>query len=317
MIKTEEMFYAGIPTFMGGDYVAIENVGNYDVGVLGVPVDNGSSYRLGSKYAPRAIRGYSAWDRVDGQICHDYDTNSTLQSNSLRICDLGDVNVWPGNPENNQKATMDVVEKIRRKAFPVVLGGDHSITYGAFIGCKKGCEKDKVGILHFDAHNDVEDSLLTLPDVWHGNVFRKLIEEGHVEGKRMLSVGVRGLVNKEWYDYANEKGIGLITSNKVNENKVSDTIREIHDFFKDCDGVYVSFDIDCLDISIAAGTGVPKYNGLRMGDVIEIIRSLKGLNTIGFDLVEVNPEYDKNRSTTLLACEILYNFLAYGLELKK
>lgn len=317
MIKTDEMFYAGIPTFMGSDYVSIEKVKDYDVGVLGVPIDNGASYRIGAKYAPRVIREYSAWDRIDGSECYDYDTNTVIRSNSLKICDLGDINVWPGNPQNNQRDVADAVEQIRKTGFPLVFGGDHSITYGAYIGCKRGYGKNNIGLLHFDAHNDLEDKWLTLPDVWHGNVFRKLIEGGHVNARKMLSIGVRGIVNRKWYDYARENGVKIITSNEVNKSGVDNAIQQIHELFKDCDGVYISFDIDCLDISLSPGTGTPKYNGLKVEDVVEIIRSLKDLNTIGFDLVELNPKYDKNGSTALLACEILYNFLAYGLKVNK
>ena len=318
MIKTEDMFHAGIPTFMGSDYIGLEKVSKYDIGVIGVPLDFGSSYRTGSKYGPRVIREYSAWDRVDGMEYYDYNTKSPIKSNAFKIGDLGDISIWPGDYKASQTSIIEVVEKIRQNAFPLILGGDHSITYGAYIGCKKGFDKGgRIGLLHFDAHNDVEDKCLTLPEIWHGNVFRKLIEEQHLNPKNMLSIGIRGIVNKKWYDYAVAKEIKIMTANDVNSTPVSETIKEIHNFFKECDGIYVSFDIDSLDITLSQGTGVPKYGGLRAEDVVEILRSLRALNTVGFDLVEVNPKYDTNGSTVFLACELLYNFLAFGLKVKK
>ena len=193
----EEYIYAGIPTFMGGKFIEENDIKNYNVVFLGVPCDYGASYRLGAKYAPRQLREYSFWDRVNGEELYDLEHNEYLETNNLKIADLGDVYVNPTHPNENQDAISQKTYTISKHSFPLVCGGDHSITYGSFRGFYRAMKEKfpqyDIGIIHFDAHLDVEDEYLNMPEVWHGNVFRKLIEDDYLKGKNLYTIGPRGL----------------------------------------------------------------------------------------------------------------------------
>ena len=221
-VREEEYIYAGIPTYMGGEFIREKEIKNYDVVFLGVPCDYGASYRLGAKYAPRQLREYSFWDRIYGEELYDLDHNEYLKTNELKIADLGDVYVNPTNTEENQNAITEKVYSITKNSFPLVCGGDHSITYGSFRGFYKAIKEKypdyEIGLIHFDAHMDVEDKYLNMPDIWHGNVFRKLIEDGYLNGENMYTIGPRGVVGKDWFDYVKEKNINLFTSNYTKKN---------------------------------------------------------------------------------------------------
>ena len=314
MKNCEEYIYAGIPTFMGGDYILPENSQGYDVVFLGVPIDFGASFRLGAKYAPRMIREYSFWDRVDGLEYYDFDSGTSIKSNNLRIADAGDVNICPTDPVRNSQEVISSVTKIRENSLPLVMGGDHSILYPSFIGCTKGIDKkNDLFLIYFDAHLDVEKDYITMPDLWHGNVVRKLIEDGFVKPENVYCIGVRGIVNKEWFEYARNKKINVFSSRDVKGIGMAALMRDILKVIKRVNGsVYISFDIDCIDASQVSGTGTPKHDGLSMVDALEAVKSLDQVKVIGFDMVEINPKFDQAGQTAISGCEILFNFLAFG-----
>lgn len=320
MIKTEEYIYAGIPTFMSAPYVSLDESSKYDVAVLGVPIDFGSSYRLGSKYGPRAIREYSVLDRISKGKYYDLDSERWLQSQDLSICDIGDLNIWPTNPEKNNRELINTISRIRQHSFPVILGGDHSITYGNFKGCMEALSDSgkNIGILHFDAHLDTEGEYLpSLPQIWHGNPFSTLIEEGSLDGRRLVTIGPRGRIGEEAYKYTKDKGIHLITASQVEKIGINTVIKQVKEIFStDTDYIFLTIDIDCLDISQAPGTGTPKYGGLGTGDLIQALISLQGMPIIGMDIVEVNPKFDPSGSTAIIAGELLYNFLSFSFNQK-
>ena len=320
--RKEEYIYAGIPTFMGGDFIFEKDIKNYDVVFLGVPCDYGASYRLGAKYAPRQLREYSFWDRIYGEELYDLDHNKYLSTNKLSIADLGDVYVNPTNPSLNQDAITEKTYAISKNSFPLVCGGDHSITYGSFRGFYKAMKEKypdyEVGLIHFDAHMDVEDRYLNLPEVWHGNVFRKLIEEGYLKGQNMYTIGPRGVVGREWFDYVKEQKINLFTANNVKDKGILNVINEIIKENKNKKiKFYITFDIDCLDVSYVFGTGTPQCNGLTPYECDEALRSLHDLEIAGFDIVELNPKLDDSHTSFVIAEELIYHFLAFGLNKEK
>ena len=223
----QELFYAGIPTFVGGDYVSIDECNNYDVAVIGVPYDEGASYREGCKKAPRRIREYSAWKRFDKEECYDYDNRRYAKTNVLNVCDLGDINIFKGNSVKTQNEITSVVSKISKVTFPVILGGDHSITYGAYKGVKEGTGLKKIGLIQFDAHNDTEPDDEHLPEICHSTQFTHLINEGYLDGSKMIAIGLRGFVDRRWHDFAVEKGINIITANEFNSMSADEVIKYI------------------------------------------------------------------------------------------
>ena len=314
-MEKEEYIYAGIPTFMGGKFIKEDEIKNYDVVFLGVPCDYGASYRLGAKYAPRQLREYSFWDRVCGEELYDLDHNEYLKTNDLKIADLGDVYVNPTHPNENQDAISQKTYIISKNSFPLVCGGDHSITYGSFRGFYKAMKEKfpdyEIGIIHFDAHLDVEDTYLNMPEVWHGNVFRKLIEDNYLNGKNLYTIGPRGVINSQWIKYVSEKAINLYTSNQVKRIGIHNIMNEIIEKNKYRKiKFYVTFDIDCLDSSYIFGTGTPQCNGLTPYETDEALRTLKQLEVEGLDIVELNPKLDDSHSSFVTACELLYHFLA-------
>jgi formimidoylglutamase len=316
MKHTEEYIYCGIPTFMASPFVELKEVDNYDVAVVGIPIDYGASFRLGAKYAPRMIREYSFWDRVDGSVYYNLDTGDEMKSNNLKICDVGDINIWPTDPKKNSDEIINVISTICKKSFPLILGGDHSVTYSNFIGCLKGLKNTKLGLVHFDAHLDVEGQYLTMPDLWHGNPFRKLIQEGFLKGSHMVTIGPRDIVNKKWFDFVKDEGINLFTSKKVYELGIEETMDQAKEILKDCSYVFVTLDVDSIDISQVSGTGTPKQGGILAQDLITCVRKLKEFPVAGFDIVELNPKYDKSGATAVIACDLLFNFLAFSFRKK-
>ena len=315
--RKEEYIYAGIPTFMGGEFIRENEIKNYDVVFLGVPCDYGASYRLGAKYAPRQLREYSFWDRIYGEELYDLDHSECLKTNDFKIADLGDVYVNPTHPNENQDAISEKTNAIARDSFPVICGGDHSITYGSFRGVYRAMKEKysdyEIGIIHFDAHLDLEDEYLNMPEVWHGNVFRKLIEDGYLKGEDLYSIGPRGVVGRQWVDYAKEKGVNIFTSNKVKEVGIVNVIKEIQEKNENKKiKFYITFDIDCLDVSYVFGTGTPQCNGLTPYEADEALRNLGKFDICGFDIVELNPKLDDSHSSFVIACELIYHFLAFG-----
>ena len=312
--REDDLKHTGIATFVGSDYVSIDKVKNYEVAVLGVPDEMGATYRLGMQYAPRAVREHSMWKRIDGMECYDYDNRKYVKTNNLKICDLGDLDIYGGNQEKTLESLVSVAEKIRKTTFPVFIGGDHSITYGSFIGVKKGGNYKKMGLLQFDAHNDTEPDYEYFPRILHSNQFTHLINEGYVDGHNMVTIGVRGIVNRIWHDFAVEKGITHITANEFNKMEKEEVLKVLREKFDGCDGIYVTFDMDSLDVAYSEGVGTPKYNGIDFMKALELVRSLNEFKVKAFDLVELNPLQDTSDVTSFFAWEILYNFLALGLN---
>lgn len=321
-MQKEQLIYTGIPTFMGGDFISEDELRKYDVVFLGVPTDYGSGYRLGAKYAPRKLREYSFWDRVDGSEMYNLDTEEYISSNELEIADIGDIEVDPTNPEHNQANITEKVYTIRKEAFPLVCGGDHSITYGSYIGCYKAMKElapeYEIGIIHFDAHMDTFGDYLNMPRVWHGNTFEKLIEDGYLKGENLYTIGPRGYLYADWQRYSEDKKINVYTANKIKARGINKILEEIIEKNKNKKiKFYVTFDIDFIDASYVFGTGTPVLNGPNATVADEALQLLKKFELVGFDIVELNPMLDNSNTSFVIACELLLHFLSFGFNKEK
>ena len=321
-MQKEQLIYTGIPTFMGGDFISEDELRKYDVVFLGVPTDYGSGYRLGAKYAPRKLREYSFWDRVDGSEMYNLDTEEYISSNELEIADIGDIEVDPTNPEHNQANITEKVYTIRKEAFPLVCGGDHSITYGSYIGCYKAMKElapeYEIGIIHFDAHMDTFGDYLNMPRVWHGNTFEKLIEDGYLKGENLYTIGPRGYLYADWQKYSEDKKINVYTANKIKARGINKILEEIIEKNKNKKiKFYVTFDIDFIDASYVFGTGTPVLNGPNATVADEALQLLKKFELVGFDIVELNPMLDNSNTSFVIACELLLHFLSFGFNKEK
>ena len=290
--------FSGIKTFFRLPIAEIEE--NFDVALFGIPYDGAVSYRPGARFAPTQIRDASSLGRGFHM------TRALSLFEKLKVADVGDCPTVP----IDQAQTYEKIEKFAdailktNKKF-ISIGGDHSTTLPLLRSLKKKYGT-ALSFIHFDAHLD------TYPAAWgceyhHGAFARHAIEEGLVDPKRMLQIGIRGPL-------AGSNDLKIVTDHKVQVRTVDD-IREqpIQEFLKTLPTfsgpTYISFDIDCLDPAYAPGTGTPVPGGLTTYETQRILRALKIENLVGADIVEVCPPFDSSQITSLAAVDTLFELL--------
>jgi len=190
---------------------------------------------------------------------------------------------------------------------PILLGGDHSITLPVLRAFAR--KYGPIGLIHFDSHTDTYDEYFGRPHN-HGTPFSRAAEENLLDGNRCIQVGMRGSVySKDDYEKAKSYGFDLITMAEVRESGIADVSTRIRTKVGDA-RVFVTFDIDAVDPAFAPGTGTPEVGGFTSGEALDLVRGLRGLNIVGFDIVEVLPEYDPADVTALLAANIVFQFIS-------
>jgi agmatinase len=318
--KSKEYAYAGIPTFFKSDYGTINDLPGYDIGVFGVPSDTAASNRIGARLGPAAIRRASAFYNPQTYFKKEtaidmYQNQKVIFIDHPSILDLGDVTVYPTELSKTLSSIEAFSSAVVKLAFPVVLGGDHSITYplvkGLLSGLKEKEQFGNIGIIHFDSHPDIWESYVTHEDVWHGSPFRKLLEGGIVKGENLVTVGDRSLLADYEYEYMNNHGVKLFSISDIWERGMVSVMEEtVAHLNKNCDGIYVSIDIDVMDPAYAPGTGTPAPGGLTPREMIQAVNiiSSKAKRLVGIDLVEVAPNFDPSECTENLAAFILHRF---------
>lgn len=297
--------FAGIATF--GRYPRIEDVdAPVDWAVVGAPFDGGVTFRPGTRFGPRAIREQSQYLK-HYSMDHKVDVPGVLS-----LADAGDAPIKPFSV----KETLDgVAEHLCTIGDPsatklMLLGGDHSLVYAGMKAAwiRQGKPRGGLACVHFDSHMD------TLDTVWdekwnHATPFRRLIEEGILDPKRMVSIGIKGPLNSEDdLDYAREQGIELVTHGRWQAEGFA-PIRAVLDRIGS-DGVYLTYDIDCVDPVYAPGTGTPCVGGFTSAEALDLLRQLKGINLVGADVVEVLPDRDVAGNTALLAAHVAFEIMA-------
>ncbi|XP_033119543.1 agmatinase, mitochondrial-like [Anneissia japonica] len=272
-----------------------------DVCFVGIPLDIGVSNRTGTRFGPRQIRMESPMIR----LCNP-DTGAA-PFESLQVADVGDVNI---NVYNLQKSCVMICEYyktlIANGCIPLTMGGDHTLTYPVLqaIADKYG----PVGLVHVDAHNDTQDTMLG-EKIAHGTPFRRAVDENLINPKKTIQIGLRGPSNDVYeHQWALEQGFRVVTGKDCWYKSLEPLMMEVREMMGD-GPVYLTFDIDALDPSIAPGTGTPEIAGLNVMQALEIIRGLQGLNLVGCDLVEVSPPYDPLGTTALLAANLMFEML--------
>lgn len=318
--KSKEFAYAGIPTFLKSDYGSIEDLTNYKIGVFGVPLDMGGSNRVGTRFGPSGIRKASTLYNPQtyfktGTIIDFYQQQKAIDVEVPNILDLGDVTLFPTDYPKTIGAIETFTYEVAKRAFPIILGGDHSITYPVVKGLLKGIQEKEpfndIGILHFDAHPDIWQSYVTLDDIWHGSPFRKLLEEGIIKGNHLVMIGDRALISSQDYDYIKRHGIILHSISDVWEKGIVKIVTESCNSLSDhTDGVYISLDIDVFDPCHAPGTGTPIPGGLTPRDMIQAMNIIcETVRLVGIDIVEVAPNYDPSENTQYLAAFLLHRLM--------
>lgn len=273
-----------------------------DVALLGVPLDIGTSNRTGSRYGPRQIRAESVLVRPYGMATR------AAPFDSFQVADIGDV---PINAFSLEKS-IDIIEQfydevLATGAKTVSMGGDHTITLPILRAQHK--VHGPVALVHVDAHADVNDHMFG-EAVTHGTIFRRALEEGLVDPNKMVQIGLRATgYAADDFDWAREQGVQVVTAEECWYQSLAPLMAEVRERIGPETPVYLTFDIDGLDPSVAPGTGTPEPGGLTTPQGLEIIRGVWGLNVIGADLVEVSPPYDTTGNTSLLAANLIFEML--------
>lgn len=273
-----------------------------DIALIGVPLDIGTSNRSGTRFGPRQIRNESVMVRPYGMATR------AAPFDSFQIADIGDV---PLNTFNLLKS-VEIIEAyydevVNQNVKPVSLGGDHTIALTILRSLAK--KHGKMALVHVDAHADINDVMFG-EKIAHGTIFRRAVEEGLVDGSKMVQIGLRttGYAADD-FDWSRDQGARVVQAEACWYQSLSPLMEEVRDQIGSEVPTYLSFDIDGLDPSVAPGTGTPEPGGLSASQGIEIIRGSYGLNLIGADLVEVSPPYDTTGNTALLAANLVFEML--------
>lgn len=291
--------FSGIATFMRLPHV--EDPAGVDIGMIGVPWDGGTTNRAGARHGPRQIRDLSTMVR---NVHH----KSRIKPFELAKCaDLGDVPVNPIGLED----TLERIERFYARVHaagvvPLSAGGDHLVTLPIMRAIAK---HRPVGMVHFDAHTDTWDRYFGEQFYTHGTPFRRAIEEGLLDPKRTVQIGIRGaLYGDSDNDWGLQQGIRVIDIDEFYAMGVEAVIAEARRVVGD-GPTYVSFDVDGLDPVYAPGTGTPEIGGFTTYEAQTMIRGLQGLDLIGGDVVEVSPPFDPSGNTAMVGATMMFEIL--------
>src|SRR6266508_2529416 len=306
--------YGPAATFLGvpkADLEEPESFAGADVVVVGAPFDGGTSYRPGARFGPSAIR---TTDYLPPDASRPHLALHVDPLRDLRVVDVGDVTMPPGEIQTSIERLEHAVHAIARAgAIPVVLGGDHTIALPDVTGVARHLGFGRVSVVHFDAHADTGEtqngSLLG-----HGTPMRRLIESGAARGDRFLQLGLRGYwPGPPVLAWMAEQGMRTFEMAEVVGRGLDDCLDEAFAIATDdCDGVFLSVDIDVVDPGMAPGTGTPEPGGLTARELLDAVRRCAlELPVVGVDVVELAPAYDgPGEVTAFLANRVVLEALS-------
>jgi guanidinobutyrase len=307
-------------TFLGVPACDIEKPESYSdaqVVILGAPIDSGTSHRSGAKLGPQAIRGADYLPH-DGERPHLAMRIDGLKD--LNVKDAGDL-LMPGGDLVASLAVLErATEKLSRAGvIPVILGGDHSIASADVAGIAAHRGMGKISMIHFDAHADTGDTQFGAL-IGHGTPMRRLIDSGAVRGDRFLQLGLRGYwPEPETLDWMRDQGMRSYEMTEIHHRGMQSVLDEsFARLTDDCDGVFLSVDIDVVDPGMAPGTGTPEPGGMTSRELLEAVRRICfELPVVGIDIVEVCPPYDSADITALLANRVVLEAISSIAKRKK
>ena len=305
-----EMTFAGVPR-VSLDEVTAEEAEPLDIVLIGAPFDGGTTYRPGARFGPQAIR---ATDYLPHDASRPHLALGVDPLQDLRIVDIGDVLMPSGYLTESIKRLEDVVHAVASTgAIPVVLGGDHTIAFPDATGVARVVGWGRVSLIHFDAHADTGESEWGGHLYGHGTPMRRLIESGAVRGDRFLQVGLRGY----WPEpptlaWMAEQRMRSFEMTEIVARGLDDVLTEAFAIATDdCDGVFLSVDVDVVDPGMAPGTGTPEPGGLTSRQLLDSVRRIAmELPIAGIDVVEVSPPYDSAEVTAFLANRVVLEALS-------
>ena len=295
-----------VPRFAGSGSFArlpeIDRVGDYDVAILGVPFDSGTSYRPGARFGPMAVRQASRHLRPSHHVELD-----CAPFGEIQVVDAGDVPVTPFSIDDAMGQIADhAADLIHGGRTVIAVGGDHTVALPMLRTVVR--QHGPVALVHFDAHLDTWDTYFNAPTT-HGTIFRRAFEENLLVEDHSIHIGIRGPIY-DASDLDDDKRFGFrtIRASDVDTLGVPGTIEAITDRAGHLP-VYLSIDIDVLDPAFAPGTGTPEAGGLNSRELLRILRGLTGVNLIGGDIVEVAPPYDHAEITCIAAATVVFDLI--------
>lgn len=297
-----DITFLGIPAIDVDDAAALASA---DIVIVGAPFDGGTSYRAGARFGPSAIRGTDYLPHDGSRPSLAMRTDGLM---ALNVVDAGDVEMFSGDAVKSCASLEVVIEKIATAgAIPLVLGGDHTITWPDATGVSRARGWGKIALIHFDAHADTGD--ITFGSlIGHGQPMRRLIESGAVRGDRFFQIGLRGYwPEDETLDWMAAQGMRSYEMSEITSRGFDVCLEEVlQTALADCDGIFLSVDIDVCDPGHAPGTGTPEPGGLTSRELLDAVRRICYVApVVGMDVVEVAPGYDHAEITVLLANRVV------------
>ena len=300
-------------TFLGVDRCDLSDPASFadaDVVIVGAPFDGGTSHRPGTRFGPQAIR-QTCYLPHDGSRPHLALRVDALRD--IRVVDAGDVEMFSGDVETAIGALEDAVHTVSAAgAVPLVLGGDHTIALPDARGVARHLGYGRVSMIHFDAHADTGN--ITFGSLYgHGQPMRRLIESGALRGDRFLQIGLRGYwPEPETLSWMAEQNMRSFEMTEIGARGLDDCLDEAFRIaLDDCDGVFLSVDVDVCDPGHAPGTGTPEPGGLSARQLLDSVRRIcLELPVVGMDIVEVSPPYDHAEITAYLANRVALEALS-------
>lgn len=299
LLGTEVPRFSGPASFMR--LPTITDPATLDIALVGIPFDGGCTTRPGARLGPREVRNVSCMMRR---------IHPTTGLCPYELCAVGDVGDVPVNPVD-LTGTLGSIENFfselhRSGTTALGVGGDHLVSLPII----RAIARDRsIGMVHFDAHSDTGDTYFGGSTLEHGTPFRRAIEEGLLDPRRIVQIGIRGsLYLRDDLDWARAQGIRIVTIEEVYERGIDNVMAEARAIV----GVrptYLSFDIDSIDPAFAPGTGTPEVGGFTTFEAFRMLRHLRGLDLIGADLVEVSPPFDVGAITALAAASLMFEIL--------
>ncbi len=300
--------YAGINTFMKAPYIEdVNRVGEFDVAILGVPHDSGTTYRPGTRFGPQGIRRISAL-----YTPYNYEMGVDLRE-SIRLCDVGDIFTIPANNEKSfDQISKGVAHVFASGAFPIILGGDHSIGFPTVRGVCRHLGDKKVGIIHFDRHVDTQE--IDLDERMHTCPWFHATNMANAPAENLVQLGIGGWqVPREGVKVCRERGTNVLTVTDICDMGLEAAAQYAIERATDgTDCVYISFDIDCIDAGFVPGTGWPEPGGLLPREALKLLELIvRNVPVCGLEVVEVSPPYDISDMTSLMATRVICDTMAH------
>jgi agmatinase len=297
--------FVGISTFAKKPYVADWDAIDANVAVMGAPFDFGTQFRSGARFGPRGVREASTLFSFGHAGAYDHEDDAMYLGEDVRMIDMGDADiVHTDTMKSHANIEYGVRKALAAGALPVVIGGDHSIN----IPCVNAFDdQGPIHILQIDAHLDFVDERHGVR-YGHGNPMRRAAEKEYVTGLTQLGIRNVSSTAREGYEAARDMGSDFLSVRQIRKLGIEKVVKRLPRDAR----LYVTIDIDAFCPSIAPGTGTPSHGGFLYYEVLELLQgAAQNHEIVGIDLVEVAPDYDQSGSTSILAAQLLLNFIGF------